>query len=203
MAVRTNLIYNPSFEVDTANVVGENNGAGSLTITRDTGTSQVGSASLKAAMTAIGTFEEWRYKVRMNDTNNISVVNGTTYTLSVYIKGSAAKTFKIALEEAAGASGYYSTAQTASTGSFTRHSLTFTATVDKTMTVNLILNQSDGAAWDCYADAVLLEVSGSLNGYFDGATSAGGFTYAWTGTANNSTSTETTVATNSNFFLFL
>ena len=42
-----------------------------------------------------------------------------------------------------------------------------------------------------YIDAVMIEQSATVNAYFDGSTTAAGKIYAWLGTANNSTSTET------------
>lgn len=42
-----------------------------------------------------------------------------------------------------------------------------------------------------YADDMMLEASDGLGSYFDGSTTAGGVAYAWTGTANASSSTAT------------
>lgn len=187
---RTNLIYNPSFEIGLANTTLENNSAGAPTISRDATMYKYGSASCKVVLPAIGQTEEWRYKVRCNDSNYLTITNGTTYTLSVWVRGSSARTFKIAVEDYGGVTGYYSTAQTATTTGFARHTLTFTATASTTMTANLILNDL-GKAWTCWFDGMLFEESSTVGDYFDGSFPANApYEYEWSGAENNSPSTE-------------
>lgn len=187
---RTNMISNPSFEIGLANTTLENNGAGSPTISQDLTMYKFGSASCKVVMPAIGTTEEWRYKVRCNDSDKLQIVDGTTYTLSVWVRGSSARTFKIAVETYGGASGYYSTSQVATTTGFALHTFTFTATATEEMTANLILNDL-GLAWTCWIDGVMLEEADSAGEYFDGSyTASNPYEYEWTGAENNSPSTE-------------
>jgi hypothetical protein len=50
---------------------------------------------------------------------------------------------------------------------------------------------STAANNEFYLDSALAELGGTLGNYFDGSSTAAGFTYAWTGTAHASTSAET------------
>jgi len=187
--VRTNLIYNPSFEVDTSNTTLENNSSGSPTLSQDTTTGQSGSSSAKVVIPTLAETENWRVKLRLNDSNRFSIVGGVTYYCSIYVKTAAARAFQLAMEEIGGGSGYYGATETSTTG-FVRYSLTFTAVANKTMTFNLLLNDN-GVAGTIWIDAALVEVSSTLQGYFDGSTVATNHAYAWNSTAHNSPSIET------------
>lgn len=192
--VRTNLIKNPSFEVNVTDETAlENNlSGGTAVLSRDatTAPSGVGSASAKVVITTPANSEEWRVKVRMNETAKISVTKGKTYTISLYMKALAARNVKIALETAGGAFGYYS-GSLALTTSWQRFTYTFTATQNDTaMTFNAILN--DGTSGTINLDGAMVAAEWNPEPYFDGSTSNPATkTHAWSGTANNSTSTET------------
>jgi hypothetical protein len=79
--------------------------------------------------------------------------------------------------------------QAANTVGVTRLSVTFVAITSTTQFV--MYNGALPGGGDVYFDSFLVEQSSNLGTYFDGSfTSAGDFTYSWTGTANASTSTQ-------------
>jgi hypothetical protein len=92
----------------------------------------------------------------------------------------------------------YSAASTV-TGAWQQLSVTFT-TNGTGVTLAVQGATQPPAGTTCYVDASLIEQAGSVRTYFDGSTPTNGDTfYGWTGTANASTSTQTTVgASNKN-----
>lgn len=71
-----------------------------------------------------------------------------------------------------------------------RLSLTYSVPADATQAFISIMNGSAGANDLLWYDGLLIQEGSALDVYFDGASSRTGYTYAWTGTANNSSSTE-------------
>lgn len=175
--VRTNLITNPSFETD---VVGWNQGT-NTTRARVTTEFYTGTASMQAICTAQTSAVS----------NSASVSINTTYTLSVYLKGEAGKVFRIRLLEYNNGSTYVgenTSGDITATGSWQRVSVTRAFGATGNTAIIAVDNRTVGAH-TFYVDAVLLEASSTVGDYFDGSFNpAGDFSYAWTGTANASTS---------------
>jgi hypothetical protein len=185
-SVRTNLVTNPSFELNNA---GWSSG-------------QTGGVAQSNTFAYVGTYSG-KTIITGSDTNiatwNTPIISGTTYTYSTYTyvpTGSpfAGRTLGITLEGAGvTASNVTTTSATLVAGSWARSSIIFTATSTATF---FFVHRYSGAVVantsTIYTDGVLLEQSSALDFYFSGAASAAGnFTYAWTGTANASTSTAT------------
>ena len=187
VAARTNLVTNPSFEVDTAGWI-----ANSSTISRSTTRALFGSASLKMISSDIGSGSNIR----------IPVTAGVTYYISgyIYLETAGSIIFDIfgqwlnsgdaviSNEEGSGAA-----EQTISAGSWVRFYTPVTAPVGAT-TFSLYfrqLNYSDPTTKTWYLDGVLFEQSATLNPYFDGTSRDGSIqeiTQAWNGTPDASTS---------------
>lgn len=190
---RKNLIFNPSFETNvTDNTVLENNLVyGDAAVTRTTSTAQSGSASAQVDISSPVDAEIWRVKLRMNDTNKITIYKDITYTISAYVKSTDSRNIQIALENVGAVSGYYSTATATNPSTWTRISLTFVATADDLMSLNILCN--NGLTGSVYIDAGLVEVSGSLANYFDGSVAdTSTIDRSWEGAAHNSVSQEIT-----------
>ena len=187
---RTNLVTNPSFEVDTAGW-----SASGSTISRQLTQSKFGSASQRVVSSTLGG----------GAFCTIPVTAGVTYFVSGYIyletagslkfdiygvwKNSAGAT--IAVEEGSGGNAE----KVISAGQWIRFYTPVTAPVGAA-SFNLYfrqLNYGDPTSKTWYLDAVLFEQSSTLMPYFDGTTSDPSITrilsQGWTGTANASTST--------------
>ena len=183
MAVRTNLLTNPSFET---NVSGWN----------------LGGAYQSNFNANLWAFSGTQYLASASSTTSsvkVPATPGLPYTGSGYFaRGSGAR------QVALGLAFYDSSGAELSPVTLTptdivnpdtpeRRSMTRTAPAGTTH-VSIILSTPISPA---AADAFLLEQSATLGPYFDGSTpSAGGVSYAWTGTAHASTSTATTPRTN-------
>lgn len=186
--IRTNLIKNPSMET---NVTGWT-GAGGV-LTRSTTTAQVGAASLRVQATG-GDATIWT----AYGTAGIPVSPGQAYTASCYAKaGTVARGFDISIIwwDAAGdfIDQDHGTSAALNLLTFTRMSVVgATAPVGAAYASVQVESGSPLNGELYYFDAFLFEKSATLGAYFDGATAAAGTkTYAWTGTAQLSTSTET------------
>lgn len=189
--VRTNLVTNPSIEVNTTGwTVGT-----SLALTRS------------ATVARTGT-----YSLRVNNTNNIfnlravtNVTTGITGGSDYALLGSLYKTANVtdlalqvwwyASVDASGTAISYNSLTTPSVSGWNDMSGVFTAPSGaNSATVEVYFGKSGGLTSTDYGyvDKVMLEKASAVGTYFDGSTVSAGKTYAWTGTAHASTSTETT-----------
>ncbi len=175
--VRTNLLSNPSFELD----------AGGWSSSGTSGTrvstqSYLGSWSYEVVATAAG----------QGAFSGQCATTAQTYTASAWVKGEAGKLFNINLREKLSDGtttvGDTSSANITATGSWQRVSVSRTFGATGAIGQVIVRSQTSGAH-TFYVDAVMLEASSTVGDYFDGSFSpAGDFSYAWTGTANASTS---------------
>lgn len=177
---RTNLIANPSFEVNTT---GWSNGGTSFT--RVTSDSYSGSACGQLVTASI---------LQSAFITTSGLAASTTYTASVWVKGEAGKSARLDIRElTAGGAQVADTngVNTLMTGLWQR--LTVTRTLGPTgAQIAIFVRNGTSAAHTLLVDAAMLEVAASATSYFDGASAAvDDFSYAWTGTANASTSIET------------
>lgn len=175
VTVRENLVTNPSFEVDTTGWVS------SATITRVNTESYVGSWCLQVVHTAL---DQVSYIAN-------TVTASQTYVSSAWVKAEAGKTFRIELREYTSGGvivGTTSSSDITGTGAWQRVEISRTFGSTGVSAYIQIRNRTAGAH-TFYVDAVQLEVGATASDYFDGSTAASGdFTYAWSGTANASTS---------------
>lgn len=176
--VATNLVTNPSFEVNTTSWSTVTSG----TLTRVTSEFYTGVASMQTSVAAI------------NSGTQITVLSlnpSTTYSFSVYVKGQIGRSIYLELLELtiAGAEiGRNTTAHISMTGDWQR--LTVSRTFSTGVRANLrIRNGAGNAAHTFYIDAVQLETGSTATEYFDGSTTDFlPYSYRWTGTENASTS---------------
>lgn len=192
--VRTNLIKNPSFEVDLTGYLAET----STTLSRDTTEFWSGTASMKCVSTAINKIGLYGRTVgNAANASSIPVSATQQVTVSAYVKATTSGVNHRVEISWFRANGSYITASNGSTvavgTSWTRLSVTATAPTDATH-FGMALYKSSAGSHTSFTDGWLAEISGTLGTYFDGSTTGAGFTYAWTGTANASTSTETVAA---------
>ncbi|GAB3750030.1 hypothetical protein [Microlunatus parietis] len=196
---RTNLATDPSFTTTSGKTAG-----GSATLAISNAWAQFGSTSLS---------------ITPNGSSNLSAVfplggsgmtafeTGKTYTVSVYIRLTAAQigtlntdARRIRLHQATGGATTIvaRSAPAPNAAGVYRLSLTFTVAVDVTQCIISVCNGSSFAADVMWVDGLLIQEGSALDVYFDGTTARPGYTYAWTGTANASTSTERYNATSTN-----
>lgn len=184
VALRTNLVTNPSFETNTTGW-----SAFSSSIARTTSQYYSGSACLIVTPSA------------SNGGAQSPLINTTvssTYTVSAWVKGSAGDSVKIDLYErtTGGASLVGTTSSTLTLdGSWQRISATRTFGSTGATANFAIYNTSSTALF--FIDATMLELSSSLRPYFDGSTGVSGDTYlnSWSGSAHASTSIQYGAAT--------
>lgn len=174
--VRTNLVTNPSFEVDLS---GLGNSGG--TLTRDTAQHWSGTASARFdTTTAAGSVFQQPQP---------SGVANTAYTASAYVRGTG--TVRIWLAALPGGGTFCMGALVTLTSEWQRITVSGTSPAGATNIYALIYQYGAGAN-SLWIDGLLVERSATLGTYFDGSTTdVPGATHAWTGTANASTSTET------------
>lgn len=174
MAVRINLMPNPSFEVDASGWT---------------------TASRGNSNPALAVAGGWYVTLPSGETigPKVPATAGLDYTGSAYLSaGSTIRTsgvtvrfFDDAGTELSAPTPVLTAYAAASTPE--RRSSTRTAPAG-TKQVALALHTSSSSHT---ADAVMLEQSSVLGDYFDGSTTKAGYTYAWSGTAHASPSTET------------
>lgn len=171
--VVTNLIPNPSFEVDTTSWA---IGGSGTTITQVTSQFYVGTHSLQIDS---GTGNH-------GATVSVSGLTiGTQYTIQARMKGVVSNNLYVNPNNISATT----TVFVAATGGWDFVSATFTATA----TSGTIPFGQNTASTTCYIDAVMLTASSTAPAYFDGSsTGSPTVTYAWTGTSGKSTSTQTT-----------
>lgn len=173
----TNLITNPSIEVDTTGWAIYNGS----TISRDTTYSVFGDASLKIVTDDVGASEGAQSNVSAN------TAASTEYTLSVYARGSG--TVRLAFWDAGG--GLQVSGVLTLTDTWTR--LEFTATFGVGAVRNIYIFTSQKLDVTYYCDGWQLEAQDYATSYADGTLGTG---YAWTGAAHGSTSTRTVTVLN-------
>lgn len=177
-----NLVTNSSFETDTSGWLAN---TGTPTLTSDSTVSWVGGKSLKA----VSTVTSADIAVFMAAT----LAANTTYTMSWYVYSPNARTayLDVSGNPAINFANLGSKAIPANT--WTRVSATFTMPSAVNGNTTFYLHHGGGPTTIgsiLYIDAVLLERSSTLGPYYAGL---GDFTYAWTGTANASTSQQSGV----------
>jgi hypothetical protein len=168
---RTNLVTNPNFE---AGVAGWTPQLGA-TIVQETATPLAGTAS--AQLTGAGGNVFSGFPVTAGDTVTISIlytpvgtVSGPPY-LRLILPGTGFTIVNLPLTLAA--PGRYSV----------------TATAVSSGTASILVSGGTGSSDAILFDSVLVEKTPTMGTYFDGSTAAaGGYTYAWSGTPNASTS---------------
>lgn len=178
MAVRTNLVTNPSAETNTTDWTAN----GGATLTSDATQFYVGTKSLKVACTAVANSG--------TQCANITASAAQTYTASIYLRGNAGgETVDVQLRNQVPTT--ITTTPVTLTTAWQRFTVTGT-TPGGTTSVHLRVNKTAATAHTYFADGALVELSATLGAYFDGATADDTiYDRAWTGTANASTSTET------------
>lgn len=189
---RTNLALNPSVEVDTSGYTG-----GNSTIAVSAAWAAVGTKSL--AVTSSGSTSDcWASAGGDLGAMRLGMVAGKTYTVSATVYTPSALTGAVLANSQAiwffykTSAGYFSVTSPKgpATGS-ARVSVTVSIPEGATEAFIRLYNGSPTAGEVVYWDAVLVEESGTAGPYFDGSTApADGKAYVWSGTAHNSTSTE-------------
>lgn len=180
ITVRTNLIPNPSFETNTTGW-----GAHFPALVRSNASAQVGAYS--CSQSGSSGF------VGMKTT--VAVTALLDYTFSLYSRqtvGTSNGALRMLFRDSLGAVVGDHNITFTTTTAWTRYSMSKQAPAGAaTVEVSWTCNQaSTGATY--YSDAFMVEQTSTLGTYFDGATpDAGGWDYAWTGTAHASTSTAT------------
>lgn len=186
MATRTNLITNPSFEVagTWTGIEGTSNGSLAATVpSADRG--YIGAASAKLVNTAAGDDDYLRFILN-------GLTAGVTYNVSAYAYLSAFTA------QAAGSRAIL-IFSSPSTTNVTVASLTTTTTgiwvrYDCNTTISAGESQMEIRLYSpqgtIYWDNVLVEPNIAPGVYFDGSVFIAGYTDAWTGTAQASTSTQ-------------
>lgn len=196
--VRTNLVLNPSFEADTVGNLG----------TIGNWSSYGSNPTYKGVSADFAEYGSQSFKVSASSdtdggiyTQITGLTSGQIVTASAYCKtdtnvGNANLTLDTSQHSAGGA-----TTKTTNVGASNGSRVSVTMLMDATK-LNIFIGlgsfgaESIGNVW---WDGILLEITGSAGTYFDGNITVGGYTTAWTGTANASTSTLTSQA-HSTFF---
>jgi hypothetical protein len=169
--VRTNLATNPNFETNTSGWTAQ-----AVTLSRETTTPLDGVAS--AQITGVGGYAWASFSVTAGDTVTFSVLYAPVGTVS------GPPIVRLNMPGAAFASTNLPTTL-ATPG---RYSVTATA-VSSGSAIAYVYAGS-GSSDVVLFDDVLIEKAPTMGTYFDGSTApAGGYTYAWSGTPNASTST--------------
>lgn len=184
LGTTTNLVTNPSFEINTTGLSNNN----MSTMTRESTYAASGDYSVRTTKNSIAGTNEYVI------TNPITLSPNSAYTLSANIKKVTATglgTFYIWWFNSSNAyiSGNYINLS-AGTHDWQRYS--FTATSPANTSYAYIVLATDGATagsnWDVYLDSLQLEQSSSVTAYCDGSVVAYG-NQQWNGTAHASTST--------------
>lgn len=186
-AGQNNLVANPEFETTTANW-----NPIRASIVRDTSQSYLGSSSGRLTTVDASNTSTQLRRITQSLTN---LEVGKTYTLSAYMKtektgtvnGAASCQFFNASQVEV--SSVYGSDVVLSTSAWTRVSVSFTVPAN-TVTSSVWIGQGTGSAavGDVFwIDAVLVEEGSSASAYVGGSRTSA---YAWTGTANASTSEE-------------
>lgn len=186
MAIRTNLCTNPSFETITWGSFVNGQPGSSMAVSA----AQAKYGSNSCLLTNTGTSSDDCFMTK----EFTGLTTGTSHTISGYryvtLKNAAAYNNRAILSYAAGVTNVTDTTDTTyALNTWVRFSVTLSTGAGTTLEVRLY-----AVPGTCYWDGILIEETTSVKPYFDGASSLGGYTYAWTGSVNASSSTETTVA---------
>jgi len=189
VTTRTNLLTNTSFELDAAEWTSKTNCTSAVSTTQV----YVGTQSLAVIATASGAVAI----TTTSGTGGVPVTASTAYNFSAYIRTSAtprAVTPVIVWYTSAGAVISSSLGTPVTDGfSWLRANVQATSPSNAAFCAVQLAYASEAASEVHYIDAALLEKTTILGPFFDGSfTSGGGVAYAWTGTANASTSTMAT-----------
>ena len=192
VAARTNLVTNPSFEVDTAGWIA----IGSGSLARTTSDSKIGAASALITKSSGD-----RVLIRPGSGGQDPVVTaGLTYTLSAYVRvpaGNETTPLRVWLDYRSAANGYVGafasiTQNVTAADGWVRLSISGMAPALTTWVDAYVIQEGTGTAGQTWlVDAVLLEESATLNPYFDGTSKDGSIqtvTQVWNGTPDASTS---------------
>lgn len=195
---RTNAVLNPSIEVNTTGWIGVN---ANYTINQYTTDAKFGTASMRVNMLAT-TGLAGATNTR-NSTYRIPVANGQTWTAQAYFKNLIG-TRNLRVQIGTYATATATTAVETFTGSnltnpttWTQSTVTATFTNANSLWMEVRLyHSSTGTAGDAFlVDGILATQQSSNTYYWDGTTTDiptnRNYALAWTGTANNSTSTAT------------
>lgn len=174
----TNLILNPSFEVDTSSwaAIGAN-----ASISRVTTEKYVGSAALQVVVSPAA-------QNQGVVSSSISVSSSTTYVISFWLKGTTGAEY-LTCDITGNISGVTQLQALGPTTGWLRFSEKFTTGgSDTSITVRVVTNSVASATF--YIDGVQLELNnpaypGRPTSYLDGSLGKG---YSWSGTAHSSTS---------------
>lgn len=180
--VRTNYALNPSLEVDTTDWLGN-----AATISRITTENHSGVASLSVLTN--GTSGSGAYKDAKAIAGSGWAV-GDPCSASVWVKAPSGTAMMVSLVCLGGATGSAAVSFTG-TGAWQKIDMTGGVVPSGATSVPYAYVRVNAVhtALTFYVDELLIEKSTVPGTYFDGATTAAGdFTYAWTGTANASTS---------------
>lgn len=188
--LRTNLIRNPSLEVDTTLWAAGVN----CSIARSTARAVVGTASLAMTATAAG---DMSATAQSATGQRYPVTAGQSYSGQARFRAAAtARTVRTALRWTDGAGTVIGTTDganvTNSTTAWTTATVTGTAPTGATEGHPIVLVVGCAASEVHNVDAVMVEAGSTVGTYFDGASPRGTYKYGWTGTAHASTSTEST-----------
>ena len=193
----TNLITNPSLEVNSTDWVSGGNSA----IGRSTAQAFVGTASLAIANSAVGLMAA-AAGPSVGGAGARPVTAGKTYRFGVQLRGNAVFSAYIGLRfydasnTQVGAD-VLSTASSVSTTAWQLRAVTGVAPAGATKVQPIIWGTTSTGGTLLYADAAIL-AEGTDAAYFDGDTpSTTDYGYAWTGTAGNSTATRTALISRS------
>lgn len=163
---RTNLVLNPSAEL---NATGYNKNSGGETLIRSLSYARFGIASIYLETTAGVGIEGWYYPGV--GTSGIAVSPSTAYTISAYVRASAAYNLALRLSwyTAAGASISSDTLNFTASTIFTRHWLTATSPGTAAFVAIALLEPSGSATPISYfTDGLMLTQTNYLLSYFDG-----------------------------------
>lgn len=189
-SVRTNLLPDPSFELGAGGFTGTNCSVAqvySSTIPLD------GQFALKLTVTATGTFSI----NTASGTSGFPVTVGTSYAFQIATKTATTSrgvTPTITWYNSSGTllSTSSGTAVTDVSTGYTVASLAAVAPTSAAYAALGVLYASSSSGEVHYVDCALFETSATINSWFDGSSvNAAGVVYAWTGSADASTSTAT------------
>jgi hypothetical protein len=192
---RTNLCHNPNLGGGSSLGYAVNPGGGTATGAYNSGAGWSGTGFYRATWTAASTGNPYLEYSRSNNPDILGP--GRVYTFSGYIRSSAAVTVAASIgwanNLAQRISGQDGTGVVLTPDTWTRVSMTTNAAPAGTVGAWFDWKVTSGIipiGGTLDVDGVLIEEGSKLGTFFDGATVVSGLTYAWTGTANLSYSTE-------------
>lgn len=185
---RTNLIKNPSLETNATFWATKAN----CSLARST---TVGGSDRTAALRMTSTGSDYMTATSPTGTTGWTAVPGVKHTAQARFRpGTTARQVFLSIEWYNSAGAYLGLSAGASAlevgGAFTQATVTGTAPVTAAYGALVLWVQGTTVGEIHYVDSIMVEQAATVGAYFDGATAAaGGWTYAWTGTADATTST--------------